>query len=169
MAEAAPLILTALMDRPAFQKFDNLRKRHFPPERNFIPAHLTLFHHLPGLQSEDVVADVKAEARHERVMTARTVRVHMMGRGVSYIVDCRALADVRERLANRWGDLLIPQDRQGWRPHITVQNKVSAGAARDLHEALSETFEPFSFAVEGVTLWWYRGGPWEKLRDIRFS
>jgi hypothetical protein len=46
--QTRPLILTLKMDRESFSRFEGLRQAHFPPHRNFIPAHLTLFHHLPG-------------------------------------------------------------------------------------------------------------------------
>jgi len=39
-------ILTAEMDDDSFAWLAGLRRRHFPPERNFLPAHLTLFHRL---------------------------------------------------------------------------------------------------------------------------
>ena len=42
-----PLIVTALLDEAAQQRFDRLRRSHFPPERNHLDAHLTLFHRLP--------------------------------------------------------------------------------------------------------------------------
>ncbi|WP_228763515.1 2'-5' RNA ligase family protein [Brevundimonas sp. SPF441] len=45
-----PLIVTAALDARAFAYFEALRRRHFPPHLNQIPAHLTLFHALPGDQ-----------------------------------------------------------------------------------------------------------------------
>ena len=50
----APLILTLRFDGEAFARLDDLRRAHFPPERNQIPAHLTLFHALPGEALEEV-------------------------------------------------------------------------------------------------------------------
>ena len=43
-----PLILTLALDDLSFARFDALRREHFPPTLNRIPAHVTLFHHLPG-------------------------------------------------------------------------------------------------------------------------
>ena len=43
----APLIVTALLGRADHAWLDGERQRHFPPERNQLPAHLTLFHQLP--------------------------------------------------------------------------------------------------------------------------
>jgi hypothetical protein len=49
----SPLILTLEMDTHSFEILDALRKKHFPPERNVLDAHITLFHKLPGEQEED--------------------------------------------------------------------------------------------------------------------
>ena len=160
--------MTALMERAAFARFDALRRAHFPPERNFIPAHLTLFYHLPGPRAETIVAEVKDAARHEAPMPARTTRLHFTGRGTAILIACPELRDFRARLAERWSDLLVPQDRQGWRPHVTVQNKVDAAEAKATYVRLEQEFTSGAFRIDGVTLWWYRGGPWEKLRDVRF-
>lgn len=166
--EAAPIILTVLMDRGAFARFDALRRSHFPPERNFLPAHITLFHHLPGPRVEKIAADLKNEARHHAPMEIRAVRLHMTGKGVSYILESAKLAALRAKLAELWAADLIPQDWQGWRPHVTIQNKVGLENAKHLHACLSANFAPFTFTAEGMTMWFYRGGPWDRIRDIRF-
>src|SRR5919112_1744177 len=59
--EPAPLILSAVLDAPVQQRLDALRRAHFPPERNHLAAHVTLFHHLPGAE-EDAVARALASA-----------------------------------------------------------------------------------------------------------
>lgn len=164
----APIILTGMLEPRALAHFDALRQKHFPAERNFLPAHLTLFHHLPSPRANALIQDLKDEARHEGPMKARAIRPHMMGRGVSIIVESAELDDFRSRLAERWSLDLVPQDRRGFRPHVTIQNKVSPEAAKALHGELSAGFRPFPFDVSGAALWWYRGGPWEPLREVRF-
>ncbi len=42
-----PLIVTAVLGNADFAYFDDLRRTHFPSDRNYLRAHLTLFHHLP--------------------------------------------------------------------------------------------------------------------------
>lgn len=42
----AIFILTAELDADSFDWLDRLRRDHFPPERNLLRAHLTLFHRL---------------------------------------------------------------------------------------------------------------------------
>ncbi len=43
----APLIVAAIFGAQDHMYLDGLRRTHFPPERNRLAAHLTLFHHLP--------------------------------------------------------------------------------------------------------------------------
>ena len=48
----APIIVTALFGKADAVWFDGLRRAHFPPERNRLDAHLTMFHHLaPSLET----------------------------------------------------------------------------------------------------------------------
>lgn len=48
MSEVPPstFILTAELDAESFAWLDGLRRKHFPPERNLLSAHLTMFHRL---------------------------------------------------------------------------------------------------------------------------
>lgn len=50
-----PLVLIAELDDESFAWLDGLRRRHFPPERNHLAAHLTLFHALPSHHDDRVV------------------------------------------------------------------------------------------------------------------
>jgi hypothetical protein len=52
---------------------------------------------------------------------------------------------------------------------VTVQNNVDPKNARELLTALSEAFAPFQVQGIGLDLWWYRGGPWEKVRRFPFA
>ena len=48
-----PLIVTALFGPGDDGWLQELRRVHYPPERNRVPAHLTLFRHLPpSLEAE---------------------------------------------------------------------------------------------------------------------
>ena len=63
--DASPLILTAELPPELHRWATDLRERHFPPERNYLEAHVTLFHALPAtIQAElrDVLARVVAES-----------------------------------------------------------------------------------------------------------
>ena len=167
--EYPPLILTLLMDRASQQRFDALRRAHFPPERNFIAAHLTLFHHLPGDREDEVAAMIEETCRDQEPMTLRATGILFLGRGVAYRLESSALLGLRRRLAEEWEPWLTPQDRQGFRPHVTVQNKVSPGTARSLRDRLQAPFAPFEVDGEGMALWHYAGGPWEPAGEHRFG
>ena len=150
-----PLILTAAFAAPDQARFDRLREAHFPPDRNHIPAHLTLFHHLPG--------DDEAPCR------AEIPGLRSLGRGVAFDVRCPPLASLRAALGKLWHESLTAQDRQDWRPHVTVQNKVAPAEAAALLAAMRAEFAPFGVSVEGVHLWRYLGGPWEDLGTFAFG
>jgi 2'-5' RNA ligase len=102
-------------------------------------------------------------------VTLHVKGLRSLGRGVAYTLESVELAEMRRHLAMQWNDWLKPQDRQNHLPHVTVQNKVDPTAARALLEELSDSFEPFRAEAVGLELWWYRGGPWERVRAFRFT
>ena len=95
--------------------------------------------------------------------------VRFLGRGVAYELAAPEVAAVREELTRNWEAHLGRQDRQPFRPHVTVQNKVAPEAARALHAELCARFVPFEVEAQGLALWRYRGGPWELERRYPFG
>jgi len=166
---AEPLILTLRMDGRSQERFDSLRELHFPPERNYLRAHLTLFHKLPGEQEADIFTDLWEVCRHREPITMTATNLLSLGRGVAYELSSPELVGFRRELAGRWEPWLGAQDRQGFKPHVTVQNKVPPEEARALHERLRATFSPFEVQGVGLSLWRYLGGPWEPVRTYRFG
>lgn len=164
-----PLILTLELDAASFAHFDGLRRRHFPAARNFIPAHLTLFHHLPGERAPDIAARLGDIARGAPRMTLNVTGLRFLGRGVAYTLESEALQRLRGELARDWSGALTAQDRQPFRPHVTIQNKASPDDARSLHATLSSAFTPFAACGTGLRLWRYRGGPWERAGTFPFD
>ena len=163
----APIIVTATLGAADFAWLDGLRRRHFPPERNQLSAHLTLFHHLPPSAAaeldrrlQDGAADPAPAATIDRVM--------LLGRGVAFAVSSPDLEAIRGDLADAFTGLLTPQDKAGWRPHVTIQNKVQPADAKELHAALCSGFMPRPLAIRGLASFYYRGGPWEPIGDYRF-
>lgn len=163
-----PLILTLWMDDESFGSLDALRRAHFPPERNLIPAHVTLFHRLPGEELPSVTATLHARCAEQSVFLVRTDGLRSLGRGVAFTLQSEELAALRLGLARQWTSWLSAQDRQGFRPHVTVQNKVAPEEARALLDELSVSFEPFTIGARGLLLWRYLGGPWELLGRFPF-
>lgn len=166
-AGAAPIIVSALFGAADLSFFDGLRRAHFPPDRNVLTAHLTLFHHLPPSIAPELNRRLAEEARAARP-AAMLAAPYSLGRGVAYRLDTPGLEAIRARLADAFAPLLTPQDAQRWRPHVTVQNKVDATAARALLAMLTAGFAPRPVVIAGLASWWYRGGPWELIARHSF-
>ncbi len=162
------LILTLALDPITFDLLDSLRRRHFPPALNLIPAHLTLFHKLPGDRLEAVAQSIAAAAPPAPIpLTIAGLR--LLGRGVAFEVSSPPLGELRAHLARHWRDVLTPQDRQAFHPHVTIQNKTSPPAARALRDDLARTFQPIQARGVGVLVWRYLQGPWRLERRVDFD
>ncbi len=170
MAELlSPLILTLKLDQKTFSYFDRLRQQHFPSQRNFLSAHITLFHSLPHEQETAVRQALQSICAYtpKLILTFPTVR--FLGKGVAVNVACPELLQLRQHLAKQWRDWLSRQDQQSYRPHITIQNKTTADEARQLYEQLSHNWQPLAGYGEGLLLWYYQGGPRELAHEFPFQ
>lgn len=166
--KASPLILTLHLNEEAFSFFNSLRQQYFPAERNFLNAHLTLFHHLPP-NEQMIVDSLAAATQTQEKLLLDVVGVVTIGKGVAYKIVCPSLLNLHRILQQKWQPWLLPQDRQKLWPHITVQNKVAPAIAKQTLEVLKEPFEPFTAQGIGLTLWRYEGGPWEFVQDFPFK
>jgi len=162
MSEAAgPFIVTAELPPDLFSWADGLRRAHFPPERNHLAAHVTLFHAFaPSLREElrPLLADLAA--RHAPP-PARLSGLMNLGRGTALALESPAMLALRALIAEHFHGALTAQDRHPPRLHITIQNKVAPEAARALQAELAPGLQPRDFAFTGLGLHIYRGGPWE--------
>ena len=165
----SPLILTLRLDTASFTELDALRRRHFPAARNLLPAHLTLFHLLPGEGLEVIAAHLTATAAATRKFPLNFPTVRFLGRGVAVEVASADLLQVRGALAAHWDAWLGRQDRQPFKPHVTVQNKADPADARALYARLRADWRPMRGQALGLSLWWYRGGPWEPAKSFDFT
>ena len=167
MTAPAPIIVSALLDPDSFAWLDGLRRAHFPAKRNLLEAHLTLFHALPPSLEPELRRRLSSLTRG-RPLVAEASGFVSLGRGVAARIVSPQLGALREELAEAFHGMLTPQDAAGWRPHVTIQNKVSPAEARDLLALLSGAFRPRRIEVVGLAAWWYRGGPWEPLARYAF-
>ena len=152
-----PMILTVRLDERSQRFFNEMRIKYFPPERNLLDAHLTLFHQLPDInETLEIVQNSK-----RGVFEMGVIKLINLGAGVAYKVDSQELESLRQDLKRAFADRLIPQDKHGFRAHITIQNKTTPEQARLLIAELSESFEPFTIIANGLDLWEYLGGPWK--------
>lgn len=151
-----------------FAWLDAQRTAHFPADRNVLPAHLTLFHHVPPSACAELLRLFKAEVCG-MAPVARITGLISLGRGVAYRVASDGLEAIRDRIAAALKGQLTPQDNAPWRPHVTIQNKVPLRDARALREALAAEFRPRPLAITGLAAFYYRDGPWEPIADYRFN
>ena len=164
---AGALIVTAELAPADLAWLDGLRRAYYPPDRNQLPAHLTMFHALPPS------AEAEARSTLSRLTPQQPPQAWIeglmdLGGGVAFRVVSPDLDEIRRQLAGDFHGLLSAQDSGGWRPHVTIQNKVAPKDARALIARLSQDFRPRMLAIKGLGLHRYLGGPWETLSIYPF-
>jgi hypothetical protein len=159
---AGPLIVTADFAAPDFAWLEGLRRAHYPPELNRVPVHLTLFQGLPPSAVEEVKHQL---ALHAAGPSPRAIVAGLMNlsSGVAFRVVSEELQAIREAIADHFHGLLCAPDAAGWRPHITIQNKVAPKEARALLADLERDFRQRPLGISGLSVYRYRNGPWETL------
>jgi hypothetical protein len=164
---AGALIVTAEIALGDFSWLEALRRAHYPSERNRVAAHLTMFRSLPPS------AETTLRSRLGGIVRGRTTKVTIaglmdLGGGVAFRVVSPDLDAVRDELADALHGLLGAQDSGGWRPHITIQNKVAPKVARALKASLEESFQPRPLSIAGLAIHRYLDGPWERIATYPF-
>ena len=164
-----PLILTARIAESDLQPFDLLRQKHFPPDRSFLRAHLTMFHRLPGEYVAQLVERLQCAADGAQPITAEVSGLRNLGAGVAFTITSPQLHALRATLRSDFAQWLGSQDLRTWQPHITIQNKVSRSAADRLHRELIDGFQRRRIKIVGLDLWRYLNGPWEGETSVLFE
>ena len=163
----APILVTALFAPGDDGWLQELRRAHYPSERNRVPAHLTLFRQLPPSIEGELARRlaVHAAAPPPRAGISGVID---LGEGTALRVESEELEDIHDKLAEGLHGVLTPQDMAPWRPHVTIQNKVEPREARRLQQRLRASFTPRPLAIRALATWRYLGGPWERIRDFPF-
>ncbi|WP_205925962.1 2'-5' RNA ligase family protein [Rhizobium sp. P38BS-XIX] len=164
-----PIILTAHIDPKDIAPFDRLRQENFPPDRNFLRAHVTIFHHLPGQHLARIREMVEMLLDGRKAPTAMVSGVRHLGAGVAFAIDSTELLELRAEMMTLFRSWPGPQDLRKWQPHITIQNKAQRSTADVLFFKLREGFQPLPIRVAGVDLWSYMGGPWRPEATVLFK
>lgn len=164
---AGPLIVTAELGPSDFGWLNDLRRRHYPAERNQLGAHLTMFHALPP-SSEQEVRHLLGSMVAAPAPPAFISGTMNLGGGVAFRIASEELDAIRAEIAQRLSGLLTAQDRAGWSAHVTIQNKVPPRDAKALLDALGTQFDRRPIRIAGLGLHRYLGGPWETLRVYGF-
>jgi len=164
---AGALIVTAEISQLDLAWLEQLRRAHYPPERNWVPAHLTVFNALPPSAEGEVRTRLASFAKG-RAPRASIDGLMDLGGGVAFRVVSPDLDRVRNELATDLHGLLSAQDSRGWRPHITIQNKVAPKVSQTLIATLQRTFSPRQLAIGGLGLHRYLGGSWDEIAVYPF-
>ena len=165
--DADPLIVTLEADATSQDRFEQARRRWFPAERNIVPAHVTLFHNLPGARVAEIADRLTRVAERTPPPPFRVREVMALGRGAALRLDLPAGDALRAAIAE--GFETVAQDRGRLRAHVTVQNKVPAEVAEATLATLRAQFDPWDGQFTALRLWWYRGGPWEAAGRYPFA
>lgn len=160
--DSRPLIITAEFD-PVMQHWLEAQRRAFyPAALNRVPAHLTLFHALPGSARAEVAQRLAMVTSALAPLPAKLAGVKSLGRGVAIRIECAALHALRADLAEALWLLLGAQDRVGVDLHVTVQNKASTAEVREAMTSLSP-LPAQPACITALRIWRYLDGPWETL------
>ena len=163
-----PFIVTAALPPDIFSWANGLRQAHFPPERNHLHAHVTLFHALAPSLFDELQTVLPGFARDNPPPEAEITGLMNLGRGTAIALESPQMLAIRERIADRFHGTLTAQDQHKPRLHITVQNKVTSQEAKALQADLEPTLERRKFAFPALELHIYRGGPWEFVKRWPF-
>lgn len=145
--------MTLSLDKTTHQFLTGLRSKYFPPHRNFLSAHVTLFHALPPQRIHELdgyLDDICKEQKGWEVFIGEPKK---MGKG-GVMVSVRerpsgTIEAIREDLlsnlqrnAKSREDKLTEQDqRRMGKPHVTVLNK--AESEEQVAKCLKEVEEEF--------------------------
>lgn len=166
MMHHKPLIVTLETTDPVRQYFTALRTVHFPAHANYLDAHITLFYRLPS--AEPAVAEILQRYARRTPMMLEVNDIVNFGKGVAFTLACPELESWRAAMQEELMPWLRRQDKQPFRPHITIQNKVTAFKAQQLYDALLPDFRPFCIPATGMHTWLYLGGPWKSFQQLPF-
>ncbi len=164
----APLLVTAELPRDVFAWAEGLRRAHFPPERNKVRAHVTLFHALPPSCEAELRRLVSRIAGEEAAPRARITGLMSLGTGTAFAIQSNALSAIHETLREALHGVLTAQDQARRKLHVTIQYKVTVAEAKALQAELAASFTPRDFAFAGLSLHRYLGGIWADAGVWRF-
>ncbi len=167
-ADTSPFIVTAELPADMARWATALRDAHFPPERNHLKAHVTLFHALPHFCGNEIRRALGQATSSQPRINAELIGLMSLGGGTALRLASPAMLALRARMAEQFFGLLTAQDRHPPRLHVTIQNKVSGAEAKALQESLAPQVIARPFQFSGLGLYIYRGGPWEEVKTYAF-
>ena len=158
-----PFIVTAELPGDIFAWADGLRRAHYPPERNWLSAHVTLFHAFAPSLREELRRMLGGIAGEYAPPVATIEGIMPLGGGTALAIASPGMLAIREHIADHFHGALTAQDSHRPRLHITVQNKVTGAEAKALQQALAATIGRREFVFAGLGLHLYLGPQWETV------
>ena len=165
---ASPFIVTAELPPSVLGWADGLRRAHFPPERNWLKAHVTLFHAFAPSLREELRGILGQFAAEFAPPEAEIIGLMNLGRGTALDIRSPGMLAIREAIAEHFHGALTEQDRHRPRLHVTIQNKVESREAKALQAELGPDFGRRQFRFSGLGLHLYLGPEWETVRTWSF-
>lgn len=163
-----PFIVTAALPPDIQSWADGLRRAHFPPERNHLHAHVTMFHSFAPTLLDELQSFLPSLAKEYAKPKAKITGLLNFGKGTAIALESEQLLTLRAQIADHFHGSLTDQDLHEPRPHITIQNKVTKREAQELQEELRPTIEMRAFCFDALELHRYLGGPWELVKRMPF-
>lgn len=169
---ANPFILIAVLPSDLQGWAEGLRRVHYPPERNHLHAHVTMFHSFAPSLLEELKDFIPQVTREFAAPTGAVTGVMDLGTGTAIALASEELLALRALIAEHFHGALTSQDLHEPRPHITIQNKVTKREARALQASLGPELAPRiasgRFTFPALELHLYQGGPWELVKRSAF-
>ena len=159
------MIVTAILDKNIQNELNYLRSKYFPTERNYLDAHITLFHACP----DRFLRDIKEIYSVEKAFDFRLINPFFLGFGFAVEVDSIELRDIYLNLRNKFYDSLTAQDQRDKKLHVTIQNKVSGRDAKADFSKFKSTWCEINGSILGLSFYEYLDGPWRKIEDFYFG
>ena len=163
-----PFIVTAKLPADIYGWADGLRRAHFPPERNFLHAHVTLFHAFAPSLREELLTFLPRLCAEFAAPEGEITGLMNLGKGTAIALAAPQLLSLRAMISDHFHGSLTAQDLHNPRPHITIQNKVTKEEARALQAELAPQIEQRRFTFPALELHLYQGGPWELVKAFAF-
>jgi hypothetical protein len=165
---AQPFIVTAALPADIQGWAEGLRRAHYPPERNQLHAHVTLFHAFAPSLLEELTCFLPRITGEFAAPEAEITGLMDLHTGTAIALASPQLLSLRTIIAEHFRGSLTAQDLHEPRPHITIQNKVTKREARALQAVLAPTISLRRFTFPALELHLYKGGPWELVKRSAF-
>ena len=102
MTSPAPFIVTAELPPDVFAWAEGLRRAHFPPERNWLSAHVTLVHAFAPSLREELVGVLKVQAARHAPPAASVTGLMNLGRGTALDIRSPGMLGIRQEIAEHF-------------------------------------------------------------------